>query len=312
AMKYTIPIKQKPRISTQYASIIDVNLHNLNNISVDIPLGIITTITGVAGSGKSTLISKVFASQYQDDVIQINQAPIFATTRSTPVSYLNIFDDIRALFAKENHVDKGYFSFNSKGACPKCKGKGVIVTELVYMDPVVNQCESCHGERYHSQTLTYTYKDKNIVDVLSLTIDEALTFFDDIKLTKKLQMLKDVGLSYMTLGQPLSTLSGGERQRIKLAKHLHKKGKIYILDEPTTGLHPSDIEKLLILFNKLVDTGNSVIIIEHNLDIIKQSDWIIDIGPEGGLRGGQVVFEGTPLSMVQTSNTLTAQHLKNI
>lgn len=310
AMKSSLLIKPNPRIPTKFLPIVNANVNNLKNISVQIPLTVITTITGVAGSGKSTLISNVFSSLYEEDCISIDQSPIFATNRSTPATYLQIFDEIRTLFSKENQVDKSYFSFNSKGACPICKGKGKIVTELVYMDPVVNECETCHGHRYHQDTLAYKYLGKSIIEVLSLSVQEAFTFFKDSKILNKIQILKEVGLSYMTLGQPLSTLSGGELQRIKLAKHLHKKGKIYILDEPTTGLHPSDIEKLVSLFNKLVDKGNSVIIIEHNLDIIKQSDWIIDIGPKGGHRGGTVVFEGTPQTMIETSHTLTAQHLK--
>lgn len=310
ALRKKLSVNLTPRTPTGYLSIEHANTHNLKDVSLQIPLGILTTITGVAGSGKSTLISKVFSSLYQEDSIQINQSPIFATNRSSPVTYLNMFDEIRSLLALENKIDKSHFSFNSNGACPACQGKGVIVTELVYMDPVVNVCETCHGSRYHQNTLSYTYKGKNIVDILAMTIEEALSFFDGSKCQHKLSILKEVGLSYMTLGQPLSTLSGGELQRIKLAKHLHKKGKIYILDEPTTGLHPSDIKTLMNLFHTLVNRGNTVLIIEHNVDIMKQSDWIIDMGPEGGIHGGSIMFEGTPLAMIEHCKSLTAQHLR--
>ena len=201
------------------------------------------------------------------------------------------------------------FSFNSKGACPACGGKGVIVTELVFMDPIITECEACGGTRYSDEALSYRFKGKNIVEVLDMTIDEALEFFDDSKILKPLNAMKEVGLSYMTLGQPLSTLSGGERQRIKLAKYLDKKGNIFIFDEPTTGLHSSDVEKLINLFEKMVKRENTVIIIEHNLDVVKRADWIIDVGPDGGKNGGEIVFEGTPVQMLK-SDTITAKCLR--
>ena len=310
AMKRNIPIKEKTLKPKGTLLIRNACLYNLKGIDIDIPLGIMTAVTGVAGSGKSTLISRVFAKKYKNEVIMVDQGPITATNRSTPASFLGFFDEIRKLFARENNVDEGLFTYNSKGACPVCKGKGVIVTELAFMDPIVTECESCEGTRYSSEALSYLYKGKNIIDILSMTVSEAIDFFEERKILKPLKALEEAGLSYMTLGQPLSTLSGGERQRIKLAKHLGRKGNIYVLDEPTTGLHSSDIERLIKLFEGLVNKGNTVIIIEHNLDLIKRADYIIDIGPDGGKNGGEVVFKGTPLEMLCKSHTITADCLR--
>ena len=227
-----------------------------------------------------------------------------------PASFLGFFDDIRKLFAEANGVDAGLFSFNSQGACPACQGKGVVVTELVFMDPIITTCEACEGNRYSDEALSYKYQGKNIQEVLSMTADEAYDFFELPKIKKHIGAMRKVGLSYMTLGQPLSTLSGGERQRIKLAKHLDKKGNIYILDEPTTGLHTSDIEKLMKLFDHMVDKGNTILIIEHNMEVMKCADWIIDVGPDGGKNGGQIVYTGTPADMVKNSDTITAKCLR--
>lgn len=310
AMNLSLPIKTNSRQSKGVLPIRDTCINNLKHIDIDLPVGIMTVVTGVADSGKSTLISHVFAQKYERDVIKINQSHITATNRSMPATFLGFFDEIRKVFAKENNVEEGLFSFNSKGACPVCDGKGVLVTELVFMDPIINTCETCKGTRYSKEVLSKLYKGKHIVDVLSMTVDEALEFFTEKKLCKILQTMKDVGLSYMTLGQPLSTLSGGEHQRIKLAKNLNKKGTIYILDEPTTGLHGSDIEKLMLIFEHIVEKSNTVIIIEHNLDVLKQADWVIDIGPDGGKNGGQVVFEGTPLEMVERGCTITSDFLR--
>ena len=270
----------------------------------------ITVVTGVAGSGKSTLISKVFAAQYENSVVMVDQGPITATSRSTPASYLGFFDAVRKLLAKENGKPDGLFSFNSTGACPVCGGKGVIVTELAFMDPIITECEACGGMRYNEEALACTYKGRNIVELLGLTASQAMEVFEDAKILKKLHVMEQVGLSYLTLGQPLSTLSGGERQRIKLAKNLGKKGGIIIMDEPTTGLHMSDIQKLLKLFDMLVSRGNTLVVIEHNLDVMKQADWIIDIGPDGGKHGGEVVYEGTPADMIKSAKTLTADSLR--
>ena len=269
-----------------------------------------TAVTGVAGSGKSTLISRVFAKQYENEVVIIDQSPIKATNRSTPASYLGFFDEIRKLLARENSKEDGWFSFNSIGACPVCRGKGVIVTELAFMDPIITECETCGGVRYNKEALTCTYKGKNIVQLLNLTAAQAMDIFENTKIKKHLEQMQMVGLGYLTLGQPLSTLSGGERQRIKLAKNLGKKGSIIIMDEPTTGLHMSDIQNLLKLFDTLVSLGNTLVVIEHNLDVVKQADWIIDIGPDGGKNGGEVIFMGTPMEMVKNAKTLTADSLR--
>lgn len=310
ALNKVLPVKTALRRSTGSLPIRGANLHNLQQVDVDIPLGIMTVVTGVAGSGKSTLISKVFARQYQDDVIMIDQSPITATNRSTPVSYLGCFDAIRKLLASENNKSEGLFSFNSTGACPVCGGKGVIVTELAFMDPIVTECEACLGTRYNDEAMQCTYKGKNIVELLGLTASEALDIFEDAKIMRQLKVLQQVGLSYLTLGQPLSTLSGGERQRLKLAKNLGKKGNIIIMDEPTTGLHLSDIENLMKLFDMIVKKGNTLVVIEHNLDVMKQADWLIDIGPDGGKNGGNIVFQGTPEEMVSHGETLTAESLR--
>ena len=310
AMKVCLPLKEHVRTATGYYPIRNASLHNLKDVNVDIPKGIMTVITGVAGSGKSSLISGVFAEQYQEDIVKVDQGPITATNRSMPASFLGFFDDIRKLFAEANGVDAGLFSFNSQGACPACQGKGVVVTELVFMDPIITTCEACEGNRYSDEALSYKYQGKNIQEVLSMTADEAYDFFELPKIKKHIGAMRKVGLSYMTLGQPLSTLSGGERQRIKLAKHLDKKGNIYILDEPTTGLHTSDIEKLMKLFDHMVDKGNTILIIEHNMEVMKCADWIIDVGPDGGKNGGQIVYTGTPADMVKNSDTITAKCLR--
>lgn len=310
AMKVCLPLKEHVRTATEYLPIRNASLHNLKDVSVDIPKGIMTVITGVAGSGKSSLISGAFAEQYKEDIVMVDQGPITATSRSMPTSFLGFFDDIRKLFAEANGVDVGLFSFNSQGACPACQGKGVVVTELVFMDPIITTCEACEGNRYSEEALSYKYHGKNIQEVLSMTADEAYDFFELPKIKKHIGAMRKVGLSYMTLGQPLSTLSGGERQRIKLAKHLDKKGNIYILDEPTTGLHTTDIEKLMKLFDLMVDKGNTILIIEHNMEVMKRADWIIDVGPDGGKNGGQIVFTGTPAEMIKNSDTITARCLR--
>ena len=310
AMRQSLPVKQTPRRRAGSLPVRGACLHNLRNVDVDIPLGIMTVVTGVAGSGKSTLISKVFARQYESGVVMVDQGPITATNRSTPASFLGFFDEIRKLLAQESGKEEGLFSFNSKGACPVCGGRGVIVTELAFMDPVVTECEACGGVRYNEEALACTYKGKNIVELLALTASQALEVFEDVKIRKRLKVMQQVGLSYLTLGQPLSTLAGGERQRIKLAKNLGKKGSIIVMDEPTTGLHMSDIQNLLKLFDMIVSRGNTLVVIEHNLDVMKQADWIIDIGPDGGNCGGEVVFTGTPADMIESGATLTADSLR--
>ena len=311
AMRAQIPLKEKVRLPKEFLPVQKAKLHNLKNISVDIPLNILTVVTGVAGSGKSTLIRDVFAETYSDRVILVDQSPVTATSRSTPATFLGFFDEIRKVMASGNQAEASLFSFNSKGACPVCGGKGVVVTELVFMDPVTTVCESCEGNRYSEEATSYQYKGKNIVDILNMTVEEALEFFgDNRKISKHIKAMNEVGLSYLSLGQPLSTLSGGERQRIKLAKYLNQKGNIYVLDEPTTGLHASDVKNIMKLLDSFVKRGNTVVVIEHNLDVMKQADYIIDIGPDGGNAGGEVVFTGTPKEMIASANTITAKYLR--
>lgn len=311
AMVEQIPVKVNPRAPMEFLPIRNASLHNLKNVSVDIPLNALVLVTGVAGSGKSTLIRDVFAQQYSDRVILVDQSPVTATGRSTPATFLGFFDEIRKIMANENQVEASLFSFNSKGACPVCKGKGVVVTELVFMDPVTTVCEECEGKRYSDQALSHLYQGKSVVDILNMTVEEAIEFFaGNTKISKHLKAMNDVGLSYLSLGQPLSTLSGGERQRIKLAKYLNQKGNIYVLDEPTTGLHASDVKHIMRLLDSFVKRGNTVIVIEHNLDVMKQADYIIDIGPDGGSAGGKIVFTGTPKEMIDSSNTITANYLR--
>lgn len=283
--------------------------HNLKNIDVEIPLGVFCSVTGVSGSGKSSLMMEEFVSQFSDKVILIDQTPLMGSPRGNIATYIKIFDLIRDLITKENKVNKNLFSSNSKGACPDCKGLGFNKIEMHFMGDVKVQCETCQGKKYKKEVLKYRYKGKNINEILNLTVNKSYKFFTQEDIRKKLQILIDVGLGYLTLGQTHDTFSGGEAQRLKLASKLHKKGEIFVLDEPTSGLHFADIEKLLILLNKLVDRGNSVIVIEHNLDIIKQSDWVIDLGPEGGDKGGEIVAEGTPMDISKNKKSLTGQYL---
>jgi len=311
ALNKKINLKENVRVPKEFLHLDNACTHNLKNVSVDIPLNILTVVSGVAGSGKSSLIRDEFARRYEDRVILVDQSQISSNDRMTPVSFLEVFDAIRDLFAKANNVKSGMFSFNSEGACPICKGKGFIMNELAFMEPIVTKCEACNGERYSKLALSYLYKGKNIVEVLNLTVLEAIEFFKDCpKILKVMKALNEVGLSYLSLGQPVPSLSGGERQRLKLAKYLDKKGNIYVLDEPTTGLHAKDIENIMNLLNRIVDSGNTVIIIEHNLDVMKLADYIIDVGPDGGKFGGEIVFTGTPKQMIESSNTITAKCLK--
>lgn len=311
ALSSEIKIKENVRKPKGFLPIRGASLHNLKNIDVDIPLGIMTVVTGVAGSGKSTLIRDVFAKQYEEQIVLIDQSAVTATGRSTVCTFLGFFDEIRKVFAAENNADSGLFTFNGKGACPYCKGRGMITTELVFMEPVTTVCEHCNGKRYSEEALRYSLKGKTIVDVLNMSVEDALPFFkDNKKISAMLNALMDVGLSYISLGQPLSTFSGGERQRVKLAQNINKKGNIYILDEPTTGLHSADIEKVVDILEGFVDRGNTVIVIEHNTDVMKFADYIIDIGPDGGTKGGEVVFTGTPKEMLEKGTTITAKYLR--
>ncbi|MEI9920834.1 MAG: excinuclease ABC subunit UvrA [Bacteroidota bacterium] len=308
-MKRTVPIKQDVRKSKGKLTITKAKLNNLQNISVNIPTGVLTVVTGVAGSGKSSLINHVFTEQHPDAII-IDQSAVGANSRSNPGTYTGVLDDIRKLFATTNKVSPSLFSFNSTGACPNCQGLGVTYTDLAFLDEVKLPCEVCGGKRFKDEVLAYKYKGKSISDVLEMPAQQALEHFDSKEIVNKLKAMNDVGLTYLTLGQPLSTLSGGECQRIKLATELHKKGSIYVMDEPTTGLHMSDIGNLLAMLDQLVDDGNTVIVIEHNIDVIKNADWVIDMGPEGGNKGGKVVFEGPPAELVKAKGSLTGEYLK--
>ncbi|GMS55757.1 excinuclease ABC subunit UvrA [Enterococcus raffinosus] len=308
----SLPINTHPRKWHEKMTIKEANLHNLKNVTVDIPKHVLTVVTGVAGSGKSTLITKVLPEQFPNELSIINQAPIKATNRATPATYLGIYDEIRRTFAKANHVPVGMFSFNSTGACPACHGKGETTVELVFMDPIVNECEACGGTRFSDEVLSYRLKGSTILDVLAMTPKELQDFYCGIgskKMNDKLQAMIDTGLTYLPIGRTLTTLSGGERQRLKLTKAITQNETVFILDEPTTGLHLSDIKKLNGLFQRMVDKGNTLIIIEHHSEIIKQADWIIDIGPEGGVKGGNVVFSGVPEDLLE-SGTITGEYLK--
>ena len=287
------------------------SLHNLRDVDVDVPLGILTVVTGVAGSGKSSLIHGSLAGR--DEVVVVDQTPIKGSRRSSPATYTGVLDEIRKLFAKQNGVKPALFSANSEGACPACKGLGVIITNLGFTQSVETRCELCEGSGFSDAVLEYTVEGRTIADVLAMSVEEAIAFCADAGLkgtaAAMLARMSDVGLGYITLGQALGTLSGGERQRLKLAISMAKKGAIYILDEPTTGLHLADVAGLLALLDALVDAGNSVIAIEHHQAVMAHADWIIDVGPGAGRDGGTVVFEGTPADLVASGATLTAQHL---
>ncbi|MCI1553435.1 MAG: excinuclease ABC subunit UvrA [Levilactobacillus sp.] len=288
-----------------------VTQNNLKDVDVDVPLGVMTVISGVAGSGKSSLVTAL-KGQLKDDYIDLAQAPVGINIRSTPATYLGILDEIRKLFSNANNrVGTSLFSYNGKGACPRCKGKGVTITNMAFMDPVVQTCELCHGKRYSDEALQYTYQGKNIAEVLQLSVKVAKDFFAATpKLASQLGNLDRVGLGYLTLAQPLTTLSGGELQRLKLAVELGKQGTVYLLDEPTAGLHLQDTDRLLKLFNALVAAGNSLIIIEHNLAVIGQADWLIDVGPDAGRYGGQIQYSGTPREAVKVDQSRTGVALR--
>jgi len=308
-LSYRPKLKSHTRTPNGWLSIQNASFHNLKNISVKIPRGVMTVVTGVAGSGKSTLINKVLP-QYYPEIVFIDQKGIQASKRSNIATYTGIFDKIRKLFAKENGVNASLFSFNSQGACPVCKGLGMTYTDLAFMDTIVTVCEECHGNRFTDEVLQYKLRDKNISDILKMTVVEAMDFFWEKDIITVLKRLSEVGITYITLGQPLNTLSGGELQRIKLASELENGGQIYVLDEPSTGLHMADIKQLNYVMNRLVEHNSTLIVIEHNLDIICQADWIIDLGPYAGQNGGKIMFTGLPEELVKCKESLTGNCLK--
>ncbi|MDV7175827.1 excinuclease ABC subunit UvrA [Gordonia amicalis] len=304
----------KPEVGTPSGAleIRGATMHNLQNVDVDIPLGVLVVLTGVAGSGKSSLITSSVAGL--DGVVSIDQTAIKGSRRSNPATYTGLLEPIRKAFAKANGVKPALFSANSEGACPNCNGAGVVYSDLAMMAGVAAPCEVCEGKRFLAEVLEYTLGGRNISEVLEMSVAQAEAFFadGDAKLPaahKILHRMADVGLGYIKVGQPLTTLSGGERQRLKLATHMGEKGDVYILDEPTTGLHLADVEQLLGLLDRLVDSGKSVIVIEHHQAVMANADWIIDLGPGAGHDGGQIVFEGTPAEIVADRSTLTGQHL---
>ncbi len=343
--KRKIPVpKERRKGNGKKITVVEASENNLQNITVDFPLATFTAVTGVSGSGKSTLVNEVLKKALQqkvgrshakpgkhkkitgfesiEKVIDIDQSPIGRTPRSNPATYTSVFDDIRDLFAQTNEAKvhgykKGRFSFNVKGGrCEACKGDGIIKIEMHFLPDVYVPCEVCHGKRYNSETLEVHYKGKNIAEILEMTVEDALEFFKHIpKIKRKLQTIVDVGLGYVTLGQPATTLSGGEAQRMKLASELHRSSNgrnFYILDEPTTGLHAEDIARLLKVLQRLVDNGNTVLVIEHNLDVIKCADYLIDLGPEGGAGGGTILATGTPEAVAKVSTSFTGQYLQKI
>ena len=342
--KLQIPVPQSRRKPTGYLEVKGAAENNLKNIDVKFPLGVFTCVTGVSGSGKSSLVNEILHKQLArvlnrartipgkhkeilgveqlDKIICIDQSPIGRSPRSNPATYTGLFDQIRDLFAstsdaKERGYSKGRFSFNVKGGrCEACAGDGILKIEMHFLPDVYVPCEVCHGKRYNRETLEVRYKGKNIYDILDMTVEEALHFFEHLpSIRRKIETLYDVGLSYIKLGQPSTTLSGGEAQRVKLATELSRRstGKtVYVLDEPTTGLHFADVHKLVEILQKLTEGGNTVIVIEHNLDVIKTADYIIDMGPEGGSGGGEVIAQGTPETVAKSKKSYTGQYIKKM
>ncbi|AKJ12330.1 daunorubicin resistance protein DrrC [Streptomyces incarnatus] len=305
-------VKDSVRKPTGSLEIRGATTHNLQSVDVDVPLGVLCVVTGVAGSGKSSLVHGSMPAGA--DVVSIDQTPIRGSRRSNPATYTGLLEPIRKAFAKANGVKPALFSANSEGACPTCNGAGVVYTDLAMMAGVATTCEECEGKRFQASVLEYTFGGRDIAEVLAMSVTEAEEFFAAGEARtpaahRILERMSDVGLGYLTLGQPLTTLSGGERQRLKLATHMADKGGIYVLDEPTTGLHLADVEQLLALLDRLVDSGKSVIVVEHHQAVMAHADWIIDLGPGAGHDGGRVVFEGTPSELVAARSTLTGEHL---
>ena len=302
-------LKETVRAPKSWFSIEHATLHNLKDVSVSVPLGVLTVVAGVAGSGKSSLMES-FLQQYDGEAISIRQKDIGINLRSTPATYLDIADPIRKRFAKKTGQPAALFSFNSKGACPVCGGKGVITSDMAFMDTIETPCEACRGTRYSDEALQYTDDGKTIADVMALSVRKAARFFKDEPFAPALQALERVGLGYLRLNQSMTTLSGGELQRVKLASYLDRKGDLFILDEPTDGLHLDDIRRLMEVFQQMVDAGNTVILIEHSLDVLKEADYVIELGPGGGRMGGQLLFAGTPKELLNAPHSVTAPYLR--
>ena len=306
-----IKAKKEYRQSIGSIKIKNACRHNLKNLSLEIPAGVLIALTGVSGSGKSSLVEEI-VRQHESKIVLINQSPVGANKRGCLATYTGAFDKIRQLFAKKHRLHPSLFSFNSHGGCEFCKGVGYLEMDMNFLGDVKIKCESCGGSRYKAKVLRYLYQGKNIAEVLGMTAAEIGKFFVDKEVTKATDLLQEVGLDYMEMGQTLDTLSGGEAQRLKLASRLQNKGEFYILDEPTSGLHFADVEKLLKLLNRLVDNDNTVLVIEHNLDVIKNADWIIDLGPEGGDKGGKIITQGTPQAVSLVKESYTGQFLKKL
>ncbi|QGN49113.1 ATP-binding cassette domain-containing protein [Micromonospora sp. WMMD558] len=307
-LDHRVRLRDQVRTPTGHLAIRNADLHNLRDVSVDVPLGVLTVVTGVAGSGKSSLIHG--SLRRRNGVVIVDQSPIRGSRRSNPATYTGLLDPVRTAFAKANGVKAALFSANSEGACPTCKGIGLVYTDLAMMAGVASVCERCEGRRFTDEVLTYRLRGKNISEVLAMPVSEARDFFPSGPARVILDRLADVGLSYITLGQPLTTLSGGERQRLKLAIYMAEKTSTYVLDEPTTGLHLADVDQLLALLDRLVDAGNTVVVIEHHQAVMAHADWLIDLGPGAGHDGGRIVFTGTPAELVAHGDTLTARHLR--
>lgn len=308
ALNKSLSIKENVREHRGYLELKNCNTNNLKNISIKIPKGVLTLVTGVAGAGKSTLIKDEFLKQNPNAVL-IDQSPVSVNSRSSLATYSGIMNNIRSVFAKTNGVKASLFSSNSEGACDNCKGSGIVEMNLAFMDSIKNTCNICEGKKFKKEVLEYKFQGKNIIEVLEISVLDAIEFFSLRQIKTKLQCIEKMGIGYLTLGQTLDTLSGGECQRLKLASELNKESSVYILDEPTTGLHMADIENFISIIEEIVDNGNTVIIIEHNIDVIKRADWIIDIGPEGGAKGGKVIFEGTPKQLCNNRVSLTAKYI---